>query len=205
MGLHLHAAEHSLLAAAQLADKLSCGWRPPALPSPIVLQPSESMHAASPATLLHHTGAEVSYQQNFFAFGGPVLFLATAAGSMVANARARQRAEASAREQWRVYDSGMAWFTNRRIALQGHSSWTDLWYADVRASFCDADGILLYFADRPPYKLGCPSPEWHFVLFRFLAYGEIVTIDLPEELRSRAAAAGHALPPPRGHARQLPQ
>ena len=48
----------------------------------------------------------------------------------------------------------------------------DLAKAAQSDAYCDEDGLCVWQHERALVKLRLVDPEWHFVLFRWLAYGE---------------------------------
>jgi hypothetical protein len=73
---------------------------------------------------------------------------------------------------WVGVERGIVHVTSFRFACQLAGQFTNIPYSSVVDSACDADGICLWLRGAAPLKLGLVGAEWHFVLFRWLAYGE---------------------------------
>jgi hypothetical protein len=73
---------------------------------------------------------------------------------------------------WEPVDRGTVHMTTSRFACQLSRQFANIPYATVADATCDADGLCLWVVDRAPVKLRMVDPEWHLVLFRWLAYGE---------------------------------
>lgn len=191
--------EVDVLAAHRLSEALRAGSRPQPIASGIALGPGEAVYAHAGVQILQHTGAQVAHSRGgFLALGNPMLMAATVAGSVLYNRHSRKKAEARAAPQWRPVDDGLMYLTNSRIALQARSAWIDLPYSAMRATHCDADGLVVYWNGEPPVMLRTWCPGWHYVLMRFLAYGEIVPVVVPDALERHRAATmtdSRALPP----------
>ncbi len=77
------------------------------------------------------------------------------------------------RPQWRTIDAGHLFVTDARFGIAG-GTWVDIWYSQIRLSEVDPEALLLHVAGTAPLRLvAAPAPYW-FVLFRYLAYGELV-------------------------------
>lgn len=87
----------------------------------------------------------------------------------------------------------MLHLTDRRFALQLSQEWADIPFSCIRASHCDERGIALWYEGCPPARLELPAPQWHFVLFRFFAYGETPDLRVPDDLARRAARGGYGV------------
>ena len=75
--------------------------------------------------------------------------------------------------QWRTIDAGQLYLTDHRFAVAGRS-WVDIWFGQIRLSECDPEAVLLHVAGTAPLRLVTePAPYW-FVMFRWLAYRELV-------------------------------
>jgi hypothetical protein len=184
--------EESFVAGAELGDALASGWRPPPQQPTLALGHGEVLLAQGPVRVWQFTGANVTYNQGWFVAGGGMMMIgATLLGSALYNSSQRNRAAAMAAEQWRLTAQGHLFFTNHRIALSLTSGWTDIGYRHIRNSGVDGAGIILMLNNQPPIRLEVWPPHWFFVLMRFLAYGEIIRVEIPPHLRR-----GPVLPPP---------
>lgn len=187
--------DDAILAAVQLAAALDAGWRPGAARSPITLFPGETYAQDTPFALFEFAGRDVAYRSStFVGLGSPLFLAATVGASLALNAARRRQAEAEAAHQWRVIADGRLHVTSLRFGLQSWAGWFDIAYRDVRASECHQDGVVLFLDGRAPVKLQVAWPAYLFVLFRFLAYGEIARPDPGAEFVRRAVAAGRQLP-----------
>lgn len=189
-------SEESALAAAHLASALRSGWRPPPIEVPIHLIAGEKAIAAQPIAVAQHYGQQVQWSPGgFLAFGNPLWTSLSVMGTVAYNVVARQHAHERARTQWRMADQGVMYMTTLRFACQLQQTWIDMPYHAVRSSGPDVDGLVIWLEGQPPTKLLVPSPDWYYVLFRYLAHGAIVGPTLPDDFRRRVLAAGKPLPP----------
>lgn len=166
--------------AVAFGDALRAGWTPPPIRSQIATWPGESVIAETPGDLWQYTGADVSYRSGgFVALGSPLLLVASLAGSLAYNAHQKNKAQQQAAAQWRLMNQGTLIFTSQRIAIAGSMGWLDMPYANIRATGQDGDGIVLFFDGSPRLKLRMWNPLTHFVLLRYLAYGDVPPPALP--------------------------
>jgi hypothetical protein len=148
--------------------------------SQIATAPGESVIAETPGDLWQFTGQNVSYGGGgFIALGSPLLLVASLAGSYAYNTHQKNKAERKAAAQWRRLNQGNFIFTTQRVSLAGAMGWLDLPYSGIRATGQADDGILLFFDGQPQLKLRTWNPLTHFVLLRYLAYGDIPQSALP--------------------------
>ena len=73
---------------------------------------------------------------------------------------------------WVPIDHGVVHLTSYRFAFQLSSQFANIPYTAIADAYCDEDGLCIWQHERAPLKLCLIDPEWHFVLFRWLAYGE---------------------------------
>ena len=162
------------LAAQQLADALRSGWTPIPVSYPISLRPGEQVVQAESARLLAYTSyAPARSGSGFIAFGSPLLLVASVAGSIGYNAWRNQKNREEAAAQWRLAGSGIAYFTNQRLAIASDSGWVDFHYSLLQATELEGNGIVLYEADQPRVKVELHNPLSNFVLLRYLLHGEV--------------------------------
>ena len=95
------------------------------------------------------------------------------------NAYQKNKAQQQAAAQWRLLNQGQIIFTTQRLSIAGNMGWLDMPYANIRATGQDGDGILLFFDGQPRLKLRMWNPLTHFVLLRYLAYGDVPPPALP--------------------------
>ncbi|MBL7501934.1 hypothetical protein I6A81_37900 [Frankia sp. CN7] len=149
--------------------------------------------------LWQYSGADVTYNQGWFvSFGSPLTLGASLLGSALYNSHQRQKAAAMAAEQWRLTAQGHLFLTNHRIGLSLSSGWWDIDFRQIRSSGVDGTGIILMLSNQAPMRLEVWPPHWFFVLLRFLAYGEIIRVEIPPHLRRTPPVpppARPALPP----------
>ena len=188
----LQPREESILAAAEFSAGLRAGCRPNPIPAAIQLFENEQVYADAPVQVVQFAEAEVTYQQqNNIYFGESASeMIGFAVGQHLVNRSQQRKAEAMAAAQWRVVDEGNVYLTNGRFACALRQQWVDLWYQELRASQCDGDGVILWYEGMPPTKLRFAHPEWMWVMFRHLAYGEAAWVEVPPELAEKAAKAG---------------
>jgi hypothetical protein len=144
------ARNHALVDARspgqRLRDAIAEGWRPPAVPSLIDLSSHEQVYA--------HAGVEALQLDG----GDPGGFLRAAPVAPLVG--------------WQTVDYGTVHMTTSRFVCQLQRQFANIPYAVVADATCDPDGVCLWMVDRAPVKLRLVDPEWHMVLFRWLAYGE---------------------------------
>jgi hypothetical protein len=107
------------------------------------------------------------------------LLAATVVGSIGYNMWQNQKAREEAAAQWRYVGSGMAHFTNQRIAVASETGWRNFEYAGIEAMEMEPDGIVIFENGRVREKITLNLPLTHFILIRFLAYGEIPNLGTP--------------------------
>lgn len=164
----------------KLITSLTAGQRPPIQTVPVRLSPGEACYAQGPAQLwqfLEGDGSYVHKSRGGFGLLGLAMVASTAAG----NRARRSRAEQEAAPRFRLVDQGTVYLTDQRFLLQGQSQWTDVWHQNVRVSVCDSSTITFEGSGAPPMKLHVWPIDYYFVLFRFLAYNEIIQIP-PDEV-----------------------
>lgn len=147
----MRAARHSAPAdtrspGMRLRDALAGGWRPPARPALISLSATEQVYA--------HASAEVLQ----FGGGNPGGFVG--------------EPSPGAAPGWHFVDSGTVYLTSFRFVCQLGHQFANIPYLGIADAYCDYDGVCVWQHERAPLKLRLVDPEWHFVLFRWLAYGE---------------------------------
>jgi transposase InsO family protein len=189
--------DEAIVAAFALSVALTAGHRPVALDSSLPTFAGETVHSNAPAQLQRFTGANVGYNRGaFVAFGSPLFTAATLGGSLLYNRSQRQNAQRQAAAQWRHADSGLCYLTTHRLAVQGAMGWVELPWRDLRNAEIDPSGIVIWAATGSPMRLIVPAQPWHYVLLRFLAWGQIVPVPIPDALIAKAAQHGRPLPNP---------
>ncbi len=142
-----------------LWEHMAAGGKLPSIPSPVLLDAGEVLHADLPAQGWRFHGADISYvAPRVVAIGGPLMFGLTAAGSAVARRRARREAEALAAPQWRPLGALRILVTDRRLLVWHKSEWASVWYGVIREFRPDmaAGRLDMTFESDPPYCLAGP-------------------------------------------------
>lgn len=146
-------------AAERLAGAVEAGVRLPELPSPVLLEPGEVLHARVDAAAWRFQALDVAYEQcRGFAVGGPIMFGVTTAATTAANRRAREAAERLAAPQWRSLGHVPVLATNHRLLVLHQGAWASVWYEAIRHMrpvFAE-NRLELMFEDDPPYALHGP-------------------------------------------------
>ena len=89
----------------------------------------------------------------------------------------------------------MAHFTNQRIAVASETGWRNFDFGNIEAMEMEPDGIVIFENGRVREKISLNLPLTHFILLRFLAYGEIPNLGspstpaMPSEYSSPATAS----------------
>gem|GEM_PF-1584067 len=167
-------AEQDWYAAHQLVGALRSGWRLPAQSTAIALRPGEvAVHTAPCGMSSYYSTSVARRGGGFIAFGSPLLLVASVAGSIGYNAWQNQKAREAAAAQWRHQGHGVAHFTTSRVALATDSGWRNVYFSELEAMEVEPDGVVLFSNNRPREKINLALPFSHFILMRYLAYGEI--------------------------------
>jgi len=165
----------SLAVGHELAQALTSGWRPTPIGAPFHLPTGEQCYATHEVEVLQMLEGESIYMHKSI-FGFNMLGMTLAAASAVGNGRRRRKAAREAEARFRPVDGGLLHVTNRRFAIQGQAQWSDLWYSEIRMSYCDNDALTLEMSSMPPTMLRAWPAFAIFGLFRHLAYGEVVQL-----------------------------
>lgn len=146
-------------AAVLLADELALGAHLPVMPSPVLLEVNEVLHADLTAHGWRFHGVDVVYDEpHVIGIGGPILFTVTAAAAASARRRARAEAERLAAPQWRPLGFLRILATDRRLLVLYQGVWASVWYAGIRQVHpaVHQQRLQLTFEDDPPYALAGP-------------------------------------------------
>jgi hypothetical protein len=130
----------------RLRYALAQGWRPEPQPALTALGYNEQAYASAYAEVLQFGGGEPG---GFLGEPSP-----------------------DAAPRWISVESGTVHLTTHRFILQLARQYANIPYASIADAYCDEDGVCVWQHERAPLKLRLIDPEWHFVLFRWLAYGE---------------------------------
>ena len=130
---------------ARLRDAIAQGWQPPR-PALIALSSTEQVYAHATVEVLQFGGCE------------PGGFLGAPSPDVAPG--------------WEVVDHGTVHLTSFRFACQLAHQFANIPYAAIADAYCDETGVCIWQHERAPVKLHLVDPEWHYVLFRWLAYGE---------------------------------
>ncbi len=145
--------------AVELAEHVRAGGALPVLPSPVLLDPGEVLHAGLNAVGWRFMAMDVFYEEpRVIAFGGPLLMATTALAATSARRRARAEAERLAAPQWRSLGGLRILATDRRLLVWFEGAWSSVWYAGIREFHPDvpANRLTMLFDDDPPYALAGP-------------------------------------------------
>ncbi len=164
----------------QLAAFFRAGNEPESRPSPIALYPNERYYHGAPVQVWQWIGGDGTYERTSGVAIGSIRFMAAYyAINAISNASARSRARRDLQPRWRVLGNAVVHLTNFRMAVQGLSVWWEFGLHEVRASECDGEGITLEINGCPPTRFAGEYPDYLFVMFRKLAYGEVVDYGEP--------------------------
>jgi len=131
----------------RLRDAIGTGWRPRPCPAALIpVSANEQVYAQAGLEVLQFGG------------GDPAGFLG--------------EPSADTAPGWVPVDQGIVHLTSFRFAFQLTGQFANVPYAAIADAYCDHDGLCVWQHHRAPVKLRLVDPEWHFVLFRWLAYGE---------------------------------
>ncbi|MDQ1422340.1 MAG: hypothetical protein QOJ52_4302 [Acidimicrobiaceae bacterium] len=172
--------QRGLAAAVCLSRFLAGGGKPCSMPAPIPMLGQEFLYSFQPFSLQEFAGRAVTYNRTWIGVGSPLLFAATLGTSAIFNAARKSEAMAQAAAQWRPINHGTAFLTSRRFGLQGVQGWSDIHFHAIRNSdLAPNEGIVLFLDGVSPLKLTMQWPEYHFILFQFLAYGNVISFEGP--------------------------
>lgn len=146
-------------AAVALASQVDREGELPNVPSAVVLDAGEMLHADAAAEGWRFEGADVTYAApRAVSIGGPLMFGLVAAGSAAARRRARQEAGALAAPQWRPLGALRVLATDRRLLVWHEGTWASVWYRAIREIRPDlaVNRLDMTFEDDPPYRLAGP-------------------------------------------------
>jgi len=130
----------------RLRDALAQGWRPEPQHVLISLAANEQSYASAEVEVLQFGG------------GDPSGFLGQPSPDSAPG--------------WMPVDYGTVHLTTHRFVLPLARQFANIPYKAIADAYCDEDGLCVWQHGRAPLKLRMIDPEWHFVLFRWLAYGE---------------------------------
>jgi hypothetical protein len=130
----------------RLRDALTQGWRPEPQPALIALGYNEQAYATAEVEVLQFGG------------GAPGGFLGQSSRDSAPG--------------WMPVDHGTIHLTTHRFILQLGGQFANIPYRAIADAHCDDDGLCVWQHERAPLKLRLVDSDWHFVLFRWLAYGE---------------------------------
>jgi hypothetical protein len=130
----------------RLRDAIAAGHRPAPQPSLISVSATEQVYARASVEVLQFGGCD------------PGGFLGAPSPDVSPG--------------WEPVDHGSVYLTSFRFACQLAHQFANVPYAAVADAYCDDDGLCVWQHGRAPVKLRLVDPEWHYVLFRWLAYGE---------------------------------
>jgi hypothetical protein len=129
---------------------VTTGWR---------LAVGEVGHVETWADCWWYGGQDVAYEQRFLAFGGPVLFAATALGSAVAGYWRRTEAARRAAPQWRPIGEATVLLTNQRTLLVPAGASMSVWHDDVLTTDVHAHRQWLTLQPENDVPYGLVGPD----------------------------------------------
>ncbi len=189
--------DEAVIAAAELSIALQSGMRPAPINSALPTFPGEAVYSQAPSHLQVFVGASATYSRGgFVALGNPLFTAATIGASLMFNASQRRNAERQAAVQWRPANAGMCFLTSHRLAVQGSMGWFELAWGDLRNAEIDPSGIVMWGAQGAPIRMIVPGLPWHYVLLRYLAWGQLVPVPIPDDLAAKAGRFNRVLPRP---------
>lgn len=163
--------------AVRLGEHVGTGGELPVLSSPVLLDPGEVLHADLSAAGWRFLAMDVFYEEpRVVAFGGPLLFAATALAAGSARRRARADAERLAAPQWRSLGGLRILATDRRLLVWFEGAWASVWYSGIREMHPDLPSarVTMLFDDDPPYALAGPWVPYLIVVMTTCMAGRLV-------------------------------
>lgn len=145
--------------AVDLANRVANGDGIPSIPSPVLLDAGELLHADLTAEGWRFHATDIAYDApHAVAIGGPLMFGLVVAGTAAARRRARREAEVLAAPQWRPLGTLRILATDRRLLVWHDGVWASVWYHAIREFRPDLEAgrLDLTFDNDPPYCLAGP-------------------------------------------------
>jgi hypothetical protein len=177
--------ERELLAAASLVEGLRSGGRPQALESP---GRSYGSFDAGEDCFVDGVKMTLEGMATEGAFWRGLGRLAS-----ISNPALRRPGP------WRP-EPGELWVTNCRFILHSlkkgeEELWIQIPYSGITRSWLEDDGAV-FFDEKigQPLKLRCPYAAWVFVLYKWLAGGVIIDVELPRGLQGLPLTPSLAYP-----------
>lgn len=146
--------------AEDLAAAVAAGASLPEIPSPVLLEPGEVLHAQLPLVGWRFHGVDVEYERRRTPMtSGPVMYGLAMAVTSIGNRRTRAGAERLAAPQWRPLGPLRTMVTDRRLLVLHEGAWASVWYAGIRKVLpvLEEGRLELAFEADPPYAL---CGEW---------------------------------------------
>lgn len=162
-------------AAIELANSIAAGGDLPVLPSPVLFDGGEVLHADIAADGWRFHAVEITYEvPHVVAVAGPLMFGVVTAAGAVARRRARRVAEALAIPQWRPLGPLRVLATDRRLLVSHDAAWASVWYHAIREvrPHMDSGRLDLTFDDDPPYSLAGPWVPYLAVVVTTILAGQ---------------------------------
>lgn len=122
----------------------------------------------------YYYGTTVPYQtSNSFWFGSATFVVAGLAAESIANAAARNRAEAMAATQWRDHADVQTILTDQRFLCDYQGTWLNFWHEGVVELLVDLPrwAFILRYQQGAPLMLHGPSAPWFALAAARLIYG----------------------------------
>jgi hypothetical protein len=146
--------------AEDLASALTAGAALPVIPSPVLLESGEVLHAQLPLVGWRFHGIDVEYERRRTPMTSrPLMYGLAMAATSIGNRRTRAAAEQLAAPQWRPLGPLRTMVTDRRLVVLHEGAWASVWYAGICQVVprLDDERIELIFEADPPYAL---CGEW---------------------------------------------
>jgi hypothetical protein len=135
----------------------ACSSRQPTWAEPIahLLLPGEVAKMQADAYGWRWEPADVTYDRRHLLLGGPIGMAITGFASVMANRRARRRAEREAAPAWRPLGPLSVIATDLRLFVWHLGDWHSVWYLSIARTGLDAaeSSVEIDFFDASPYRL----------------------------------------------------
>jgi hypothetical protein len=158
----------------ELVASLRSGWRPTPMEPPFRVEPGEVCYSAHDVQVLQSLEGDGAWVKKR-TYGIGLIPFAMMAGNAVGNSARKRAAARDAQAVFRPVDGGRLFVTSERLAIQGHQ-WIDVWYRNIRNSYCDEGAITLELSGSSPVQLRTWPAYWVFAMMRFVAWGEVVSL-----------------------------
>lgn len=162
----------------ELADKLDGGWTPPQVTVPMRLSAGESCYAQAPVKVSQFYGTDAEWTVKMvhgLSAVGITMKMFTAMG----NSRRKAKAEREAEAQWRDVAEGTVFLTDKRVVIRHKEGWESFAYQSMMQAEFDGTAITFEGEGWSPTRLYVGDAGYFFVLFHFLAFGQVTRLAQP--------------------------